>query len=280
MAWQKGGKGAWQKGGQGEWQGEWQKGGGDQWDQSWQWGQGWSAPIPPQGNRKGHLKGKETPGKGKGKEKGKENPGNGWGVLPGSNPTGSREEGDEDPGTDKGSAANKGKGKRKSRPAMSAEEKQKVNSQNKKRLMLQTTAVNEARSPGEFKDPKKSDGQFNFPAAHRLKRRSPCALKKNCFGLIKRWKDMRNEAVAKRRMNALYQSGSVNQYAPGSFVLRNAREEVVKKILEPLGLGVQKYPVVQNLETAEGKKRHCSGRCGPEGRACRIWLGMRSPACR
>ena len=142
---------AWQKGGKCAWQGEWQKGGGDQRDQSWQWSQGWSAPIPPQGNRKGPIKGKETPGKGKTRKKGKDNTGKGCGVFHGSNPTGSREEGDEDPGTDKGSAANKGKGRakprkgkgsaegeehteRKSRAEMSPEEKKEANLQNKKYL--------------------------------------------------------------------------------------------------------------------------------------------------
>ena len=126
--------------------------------------------------------GKGKPGKGK---PGKGKPGKGT-------ERGQAEEPKEIPST-------KNEAERRRRQDMSQQERQELNLQNKTRVKRKLTTVNEARLPEEpgYVEPKERDGQFNFPWAHRLGRKSPHEVRKAVRGLLPKWRKILEASAGK-----------------------------------------------------------------------------------
>ena len=256
------------------------------------WGKGWSggakgwgeAPIHPATLSKGwgvlsdHAKG------GEGKDKGsaaKGDKGKSSGVLPGSsssNPKGKGQSKISDKKKGQGDKSDKKEGEdpeKKSRQDMSPEEKQQANLKNTKRVKLCVTATNEARSSADkgWVEPKLTDGRFNFPFAHRLRKKSPRDLKKSCRGLLIVWKNLMKEARENRTLQDMH--WTLSAWAPTSDILDKLRKEVCDEILTPLGMEV--FHKVCSVNTREGQANVLSHEVWSGGPKIRDLIGDALP---
>ena len=227
--------------------------------------------------------------------KGPSSKGKSLGVLPGSVAQDSGKQG-------KNKGGKSGKGKRESnkgqsqedestkgkdskpRQDMTPEEKKLANDENRQRVKRNKMATQLASKPEDpgWVEPKWVEGQFNVPAAHRLRKQPPRDLRKNCRGLVTKWKEILSpleEQQGKKkkteRLKDLWKDGKMEQWAPQGKELAFYRRSVNEDILRPIGL--DELPRVMNVQTKEGRSKMMAHALWPGGPALQNLRGDAAP---